>query len=200
MISKKTKALAAGILSATMVASAVAPVVASAESYADAFASLYDDVITNGEANGYLSDQKNGSSFGIPYHAKETLVVEAPDYGHETTSEAMSYIVWVAAMHDALVADGQISGSSDLKKAWATMEALIPGWSTASGRNTEIKYSSIWKQDKLKADTAEEGDSPSDYPTSQPGVDALNPMFDAFKSAYGSDNGYYLMNWLADVD
>ena len=171
------------------------------ETYAQRFLSMYDDVVTNGVENGYLSANNIPSGgFGVPYHSVEEVICEAPDYGHETTSEAMSYIVWVAAMHDALVADGQISGSNDLKKAWATMEALIPGWSTASGRNTEIKYSSIWKQEKLKADTAEEGDSPSDYPTNQPGVDALNPMFDAFKSAYGSDNGYYLMNWLADVD
>ena len=46
--------------------------------------------------NGYLSKD------GVPYHSVEELICEAPDYGHETTSEAMSYIVWVAAMHDKL--------------------------------------------------------------------------------------------------
>ena len=29
---------------------------------------------------------------GIPYHSVETLIVEAPDYGHETTSEAYSLL------------------------------------------------------------------------------------------------------------
>lgn len=101
------------------------------ESYAKMFESLYADVITNGEENGYLSKNNNGSgSFGIPYHAKETFVVEAPDYGHETTSEAMSYMAWVTAMHDVLAKKGAIDGSvGDLKKGWKTLEALIPGYS-----------------------------------------------------------------------
>ena len=210
MISKKNKALAAGILAAAMSATAVMPAIASAAptaeaaksngSYKEMFSSLYDDVITNGVQNGYLSSQTNGSGFGIPYHSVETFIVEAPDYGHETTSEAMSYIVWMAAMHDVLATKGVINGSKgDLAKAWNTMEAMIPGWSKASGR-TDVKYDTIWKQSRLKADTAEECDLPSEYPSKQPGVDAINPMYDAFKSAYGSDKGYYLMNWLADVD
>ena len=36
-------------------------------------------------ANGYFSPE------GVPYHSVETLMVEAPDHGHETTSEAFSY-------------------------------------------------------------------------------------------------------------
>ncbi len=214
MISKKTKALTAGILSAVMSATAVMPAFTSAadnsfategganESYAKMFASLYDDVITNGQANGYLAKQTNGGdSFGIPYHAVETLCIEAPDYGHETTSEAMSYISWVAAMHDILVNNGTIDGTSgDLKKAWKTMEAIIPGWSEASGQMNKVNYKSIWQQQRLKADTAKELDTPNEYPTSNAGVDAVNPMFNIFKGTYGSDNGYYLMHWLADVD
>lgn len=213
MISKKTKALTAGILSAVMSATAVMPAFTSAaneyatenganESYAKMFASLYDDVITNGQENGYLSKQNNGGdSFGIPYHSVETLCVEAPDYGHETTSEAMSYIVWVAAMHDILANNGTIEGSSgDVQKAWKTMEAIIPGWSEASGLKNSINYKSIWNQSRLKADTAYEKDTPQEYPTQNAGVDAVNPLFNVYKSSYGSDNGYYLMHWLADVD
>ncbi len=204
MISKKNKGLVAALLAAATTATAVMPSMASAateeaakcnDNYKEMFASLYDDVITNGQDNGYLSKQNNGGdSFGIPYHAVETLVVEAPDYGHETTSEAMSYIVWMAAMHDVLL------GGSDLPKAWTTLEAMIPGWSKASGRSTDVNYKSIWSQDRLKADTAPEKDEPSGYPTQNAGMDAINPLYSAYKTAYGSDNGYYLMNWLADVD
>ena len=213
MISKKNKALVAGVLAAGMAATSVAPSFASAataqasennanQAYSTMFESLYDDVITNGQANGYLSSQNNGGdSFGIPYHAVETLVVEAPDYGHETTSEAMSYIVWMAAMHDALAEAGAISGSTgELAKAWTTMEAMIPGCSVASGRMTDVLYKTLWEQDRLKSDPAAEGDEPSDYPVAGYGGEAVNPLFNTFKSAYGSDNGYYLMNWLADVD
>ena len=209
MISKKNKALAAGVLAAAMSATAVIPSLASAAevssyaketSYADMFSSLYDDVVTNGVKNGYLSSQTNGSGFGIPYHAVETFIVEAPDYGHETTSEAMSYIVWMAAMHDVLATKGVISGSKgDLAKAWNTMEAMIPGWSKAANRS-DIDYKSFWTQTKVEADSAEECDQPSDYPAKQEGGKAANPLYETFKAAYSSDEGYYLMNWLADVD
>ena len=215
MISKKTKALVSGILAAGMTASAAIPSFASAaaneyategkanESYVKMFESLYDDVITNGVTNGYLSAQTNGDSFGIPYHAKETMVVEAPDYGHETTSEAMSYIVWVAAMHDVLVKEGKITGSSDLKKAWNTLEAIIPGWSKASGLPEKYEFETIWTQTRLKADAANEEDLPSSYPAKQvqgAGAEAINPLYDQFKAAYSGEKGYYLMHWLADVD
>ncbi len=144
MISKKNKALTAGILAAAMSATAIVPAFASAateyategganESYAKMFESLYADVITNGIENGYLSDKTNGDSFGIPYHSVETLCVEAPDYGHETTSEAMSYMAWITAMHDVLAEKGIISDSNrDLEKGWKTVEAIIPGWSESA--------------------------------------------------------------------
>ena len=213
MISKKNKALVAGILSAAMTASAMVPAFASAaneyatenganESYAKMFASLYDDVITNGQKNGYLAPANNGGdSFGIPYHCVETLCVEAPDYGHETTSEAMSYIAWITAMHDVLADKGIIDGSTgDLQKGWKTLEAMIPGWSVNAYGANSVDYQSIWKQDRLKADTATEEKDPSLYPSKQNGVDAYNPLYDDMKSAYGNDKGYYLMHWLADVD
>jgi len=211
MISKKNKALVAGILAAGISATSIAPTFAGAAeknsyaadgtSYAAMFESLYDDVITNGEKNGYLSKQNNGGdSFGIPYHSVETLCVEAPDYGHETTSEAMSYIVWIASMHDVLAKKGVIDGSADaLPKAWKTLEAMIPGWSKASGRD-DIEYETLWKQERLKADPANEEDKPESYPAKKASGEAINPMFKTFASAYGSDKGYYLMNWLADVD
>lgn len=212
MISKKNKALTAGILAAAVSASAVLPTMASAatsysqeteRSYAEWFGSLYDDIVTNGQENGYLSKNTNGSdSFGIPYHAVETLIVEAPDYGHETTSEAVSYIVWLAAMRDVLGAQStnDLSATSDLGKAWNTLEAMIPGWSEASGKTSSVNYKSIWNQQRLKADSAPELDTPEEYPTHNQGGDAVNPLYDTFKSAYSSDNGYYLMHWLADVD
>ena len=41
-------------------------------------------------------DPNNGyfGAGGVPYHCIETLTVEALDYGHESTSEAVSYCVW----------------------------------------------------------------------------------------------------------
>ncbi|MBP8593042.1 MAG: cellulose 1,4-beta-cellobiosidase [Ruminococcus sp.] len=215
MISKKNKALVAGILTAAMSATAVVPAFASAApepntyakendantSYAKMFESLYDDVITNGQTNGYLSKNTNGGdSFGIPYHSKETLVIEAPDYGHETTSEAMSYIAWITAMHDVLADKGRINGSTgDLQRGWKTLEAMIPGWSkNAYGSST--KYETIFTQEKLKADTTTEENDPSKYPAKKNGVDGLNPLYKQMQESYTGDKGYYMMHWLADVE
>ena len=75
MILKKKKAVIAAILSAALTVSAMMPAVSAAgtrtkeekfgdDSYAQRFLSLYDDVITNGEQNGYLSS-KNKASGGF---------------------------------------------------------------------------------------------------------------------------------------
>lgn len=218
---KKSKTVLSAILAAAMTCSAVLPTVASAagdrtkdeaygdETYAQRFMSLYDDVVTNGQENGYLSQNSvaNGG-FGVPYHSVEELCIEAPDYGHETTSEALSYLVWVAAMRDHIVqdaADGKVEvkgvkdasteSTGDLAKAWLTMEAsMIPDTQGSSSYQfmqtpgLSATYSDEWEQIEM-------------YPTDMnSGVTAANPIHSNFCSAYGSDKGLYLMHWLADVD
>lgn len=160
MLFKKNKAVIASVLAGAMALQMVAATGISASAkvdpldhrdgcdttvenkygdstYADRFMSLYDDVITNGVKNGYMSKENTISGgLGIPYHAAEEVNVEAPDYGHETTSEAMSYLVWVAAMHDNIVKnaanfkhEGNYSGEEkDLAKAWKTLEVMIPSY------------------------------------------------------------------------
>lgn len=77
--------------------------------YYDRFIEMYDKI--HDPANGCFSDQ------GIPYHSVETLIVEAPDYGHETTSEAYSYWIELEAMQ------GHVTGDwAPLNDARATME------------------------------------------------------------------------------
>ena len=57
------------------------------------FLAMYGDMTA---ANGYFSP------LGIPYHSVETLIVEAPDYGHETVSETYSYYLWLETMYGAI--------------------------------------------------------------------------------------------------
>ena len=59
--------------------------------YTDKFNDLYSKI----------HDKKNGyfSSHDIPYHSVETLMCEAPDYGHLSTSEAVSYYLWNEAVY-----------------------------------------------------------------------------------------------------
>ncbi|MBQ9541856.1 glycoside hydrolase family 48 protein [Ruminococcus sp.] len=214
MLPKKMKAAVASILTVAMTTNVFAATVVPASAagtrtkankygdstYAQRFMSLYDDVITNGQANGYLSKNDGGSgSFGIPYHSREEVIIEAPDYGHETTSEAMSYLVWVAAMHDNIVKNSgeNFSGASanDLQKAWKTMEVMIPD-----------VQDNFWQSSSVSAQYCGEYDTPDQCPGAWAGEaskTAENPIFNKFTRVYSGKNnqgGLYLMHWLADVD
>ncbi len=227
MLLKKSKAAIAVAMSAMMAANAMAAATmytSAAESsdgttvagtrtkaeaygdstYAERFLSLYEDVVRDGEENGYLSSNGSSStSFGIPYHAVEEVIIEAPDYGHETTSEAMSYLVWVAAMRDNISANfseyvsTDVDVSSDLTKAWNTMEWMIPG--EQAGVQT-----GFWSAGSVSAQYCNEYDDPEDCPdgSQDAGNTASNPIYSYFTSAYSKSGsqGLYLMHWLADVE
>ena len=198
---KKNRAILSAVLAAGMASSALMSVTASAagsrtktekygdSTYAERFMSLYDDVYTNGTANGYRNKD------GVPYHSVEELICEAPDYGHETTSEAMSYIVWIAAMHDNLVKDGVVSGASgsDLGDAWDTLEALIPSADQQNG---------FFAKTELSAQVADEHpDNVKLYPSEgNESNTGKNPVHSELVSAYKSEGREYLLHWLADVD
>ncbi|MFG2353080.1 glycoside hydrolase family 48 protein [Streptomyces sp. NPDC048521] len=153
----------------------------ASKAYDARFLDLYGK-ITN-PANGYFSPE------GIPYHSVETLIVEAPDHGHETTSEAYSYLLWLQAMY------GKVTGDwSKFNGAWETMEKyMIP---THADQPTNAYYNA-----SKPATYAPEHDTPNEYPakldTSVPvGPD---PIAGELKSAYGTDD-VYGMHWIQDVD
>src|SRR5205807_2415307 len=112
--------------------------------YEQRFLTLYNK-ITN-PANGYFSP------LGIPYHSVETLIVEAPDYGHETTSEAWSYDIYLQAMY------GNISGDwTKFNAAWGLMEQyMIP---THADQPTNSAYNP-----SSPAQYAPEAPQPDQYP------------------------------------
>jgi hypothetical protein len=143
------------------------------------FLDLYDKI----KAGGYFSPE------GIPYHSVETLLVEAPDHGHETTSEAYSYFIWLEALY------GRITGEwGPFNDAWAVMEEnIIP---TADQQPTNSFY-----DPSSPATYAPEHPEPSGYPselmTDVPvGED---PLAAELSEAYGTDD-IYGMHWLQDVD
>ena len=87
-----------------------ATITASATGYAPiSVVATEADNDTPGGDNAYIKkflDQygkiKNSGYFspeGVPYHSVETLIVEAPDHGHETTSEAFSFWLWLEAQY-----------------------------------------------------------------------------------------------------
>ncbi len=148
--------------------------------YSNRFLELFNDLQTKG----YLSEE------GVPYHSIETLLVEAPDYGHLTTSEAFSYMVWLGATYGKLTGDW-----SYYKSSWDLTEKHIipdvqkdqPGIDTYPP-NKPAQY-------------APEADTPSDYPTSgsENAPTGADPIADSLASAYGSKS-VYQMHWLLDVD
>jgi len=154
---------------------------AAANAYDARFLDLYGK-ITN-PANGYFSPQ------GIPYHSVETLIVEAPDQGHETTSEAYSYLLWLQAMY------GKVTGDwSKFNGAWALMEKyMIP---THADQPTNSFYNA-----SKPATYAPELDTPNEYPAKLDTSVAVgsDPIAGELKTAYGTDD-VYGMHWLEDVD
>lgn len=207
---KKYKAFLAAVIAAGMACTALMSTASAAhvertkpekygdETYTQRFLSLYDDVITNGQENGYMSSDKGSGGFGVPYHSVEELICEAPDYGHETTSEAMSYLVWVAAMNDHITKEnaGKIDGvtpTSDLAKAWKTLETMIPSADQQNG---------FWGKSELSSTVApEHPEGIEKYPDEgNQGNTGSNPIHSKFTSAYSSEGREYLLHWLADVD
>ncbi|MFP4345499.1 MAG: glycoside hydrolase family 48 protein, partial [Anaerolineales bacterium] len=134
-------------------------------------------------ANGYFSPE------GVPYHSIETLICEAPDYGHETTSEAYSYWLWLEAMY------GHVTGEwSYLDDAWANMETyIIP---THADQPTNDKYNA-----SSPATYAGEWEQPSLYPSPLESTVPVgeDPIAAELSAAYGTDD-IYGMHWLLDVD
>ncbi|MEW2287682.1 glycoside hydrolase family 48 protein [Streptomyces sp. NPDC047841] len=153
----------------------------ASKAYDARFLDLYGK-ITN-PANGYFSPE------GIPYHAVETLIVEAPDQGHETTSEAYSYLLWLQAMY------GKVTGDwSKFNGAWDLMEKyMIP---THADQPTNSFYNA-----SKPATYAPELDTPNEYPAKLDSSVSVgpDPIAGELKSAYGTDD-VYGMHWIEDVD
>ncbi|SDZ05514.1 Cellulose binding domain-containing protein [Evansella caseinilytica] len=155
---------------------------ASAQSGDEArFIQLYQQL--KDPANGYFSDE------GIPYHAIETLMSEAPDYGHMTTSEAYSYWIWLEVLYGAYTGDWE-----PLEEAWDSMEQyIIPD---PHEQPTIQHYNA-----SSPATYAPEHPYPDMYPSrlSQEVTTGADPLHQELLSTYNEDS-MYLMHWLLDVD
>ena len=174
-------ASATGFASASVTANEVS---STATDYQMAFLTEYNKI--KDPASGYF---RRFGDLLVPYHAVETLIVEAPDYGHETTSEAFSYYLWLEASF------GRITGNwAPFNAAWASLERFaIPA--TADQPTTSAYNPSA------PATYAAEFPQPSSYPsqllTSVPvGQD---PLAGELRTTYGNSD-IYGMHWLLDVD
>jgi hypothetical protein len=149
--------------------------------YEARFMELYNEL--KDPANGYFSPE------GVPYHSIETLMVEAPDHGHETTSEAFSFWLWLEAAH------GKVTGNwAPFNAAWAAMERfIIPA--------TQDQPTNSFYNPSSPATYAGEQDTPEQYPAPlDSGVQVgQDPLANELQSTYGTRD-IYGMHWLLDVD
>ncbi|OBR65712.1 cellulose 1,4-beta-cellobiosidase [Paenibacillus oryzae] len=164
----------------------VEPVKAAASTEEARFLQLYDQL--KDPANGYFSPE------GIPYHSIETLISEAPDYGHMTTSEAYSYWMWLEALYGYYTDDW-----SQLEAAWDNMEKYIIPVNEGDGNQEQPTMS--YYNASSPATYAAEHPQPDLYPSLLNGQYAAgsDPLDSELKATYGN-NETYLMHWLVDVD
>jgi hypothetical protein len=153
---------------------------ATTDKFRNNFLSLYQKL--HDPQNKYFSKE------GIPYHSAETLIVEAPSTGFETTSEALSYYVWLEAVYGRITNDWK-----PFKKSWDVLERnMIPqrDQQPTNGDYNPQKPASYAPE----FETCEQYPSPID--SSVPvGKD---PIGAELKSKHG--DLIYGMHWLADVD
>ncbi len=172
---------AAGLAIGAKVLDASNKAMAATDPYAQAFLDQYNKIKASG--NGYFS------SAGVPYHSVETLMVEAPDHGHESTSEAFSYYIWLEAVY------GRVTGNwTPFNNAWAAAEKYIIPTTTDQPTNSSYNPSS-------PATYAPEFPDPSSYPAALDSSvkSGQDPIASELQSAYGTAD-IYGMHWLLDVD
>ena len=144
------------------------------------YAQLFDEQYKKLMTNPYFNAD------GVPYHALETVVVEAPDHGHESTSEAASFYVYLTALKGVLSNDW-----TDLTKAWNVIDSVF----VPSGQDNYAAYNP-----SKPAEYAPEEPTVSQYPVA---IDpsrpvGSDPISSTLMQTYGTR--VYSMHWLADPD
>lgn len=136
-------------------------------------------------ANKYFSAE------GVPYHSIETLIVEAPDYGHVTTSEAFSYYMWLEAMN------GKFTGNfSGFENSWDIAEKYIIPTAQDQPNSAMSRY-----DPNKPATYAPEWELPDKYPAKLDTGAAVgkDPINRELTSTYGTST-IYGMHWILDAD
>jgi hypothetical protein len=135
-----------------------------------------------------LHDPRNGyfSSYNLPYHSAETLIVEAPDYGHVTTSETFSYWAWLEAMYAHYTGD------------FAPLQYVydrIDRYAVPTYQPTVAAYNP-----SSPASFARENSTPNAYPSPLESSVSVgqDPLANDLNAAYGNEP-IYGMHWLLDT-
>ncbi|CAL2057315.1 glycoside hydrolase family 48 protein [Tenacibaculum sp. 190524A05c] len=149
---------------------------------------IYLDRFNEMRAEFYAPENGYFSADGSPHHSIESLIVEAPDHGHESTSELYSYWLWLEVMNARINGDWASIGN-----VWNKIEEFIIPTKLDQPTNAAYNPSS-------PAAYASEFPLPENYPAplefSAPvGID---PVSAELTAAYGPE--VYQMHWLLDND
>lgn len=156
------------------------------QTYLDRFEWAYSKIKT--PANGYFGPPSGAKALTIPYHSVEKLIVEAPDWGHQTTSEAASF--WLKLEAWKLGLAGTTTGYA---AAWTSIETnFIPSATNQPVSGYDPSAPATYQPD---------ADTPSGYPTSpdQSVPVGVDPLATPLQTTYGNPR-ISLMHWLFDVD
>ncbi|ORX42386.1 cellulase Cel48A precursor [Piromyces finnis] len=155
------------------------------DKYAARATEHYDKITGNGSYRSEYFSPEN-----VPYHSVETLMVEAPDHGHESVSETYSFWVWLEAVNGKLTGD-----YTGVETAWSYIEKhMIPDSKNQPG-NSKYNPSS-------PATYAAEHDDIDGYPSKlifQDGIVGEDPIAKELSQAYGNWD-IYIMHWIIDGD
>lgn len=150
--------------------------------FMDQWRSMIKDASGTVNPNGYL--KVIGTDL-IPYHSVETFMIEAPDQGHEMSSETWSYMLWLTAEYANYTGD-----FSYFQNTWNAIEkySIPTAADQPNGGNPSATY-------------AGEFVDPSSYPGAlNSGVPTgQDPFLSELSSTYGNRQ-IYGMHWLFDAD
>lgn len=168
------------------VASGSATIPGDESVYRSRFKAIYN--LIKNKDTGYFGPKTGASAFKIPYHSLEEVIVEAPDWGHESVSETASFYLKLEAWQAVLNAD-----TTGYAAAWDCIEQyFIP---SSQGQPWDAYTAN--SPAKFTPDTATIQETPAaGDATKTVGPD---PLYASLVSAYNTKE-VYLMHWLYDVD
>lgn len=166
-------------------------IVASSDTYLDRFNWAYNTVKL--QSNGYFGPTTGSNAYQCPYHAPENaIIVEAPDWCHESVSETISFWFKMETWKTILSND-----TTGLTACWNSMEAnYIPSATVGQVWCTSATYQA-GKPASYAPDATSLSLTPVDYNTTI--TVGNDPLSLALYTAYNT-MAVYLMHWLYDVD
>lgn len=166
--------------------SGTATIPGSESIYKSRFNAIY--TLLKDSDSGYFGPPTGSNAFKIPYHSIEKLVVEAPDWGHETVSETASFYLKLEAWKAALSGDlTGFAGAWDCIEKYYIPSSAAQPWDAYTA-NAPAQYTPDAATLQLTPTAADSS------VTVGP-----DPLHATLVAAYGTKE-LYLMHWLFDVD